>query len=173
MLFKDWKQCDISQDFDLILDTEKTYYLHATAWHLKGLLGGTHSFIACYDKSRGVWFVAEVTDRETLDVQKCNAIYAGTMDYYERAPYITNRVYNARWFGHKVKIIDSCPAVDFSDILYATKSYPITEFNLLKANCNTFSSYLIWKLKLPFKRPIRSVGFKNTQWWNEHYGLKV
>lgn len=171
MIFKDWRLCDISQDLNLILDTDKSYYLHAKAWHLKGWLGGTHSFFACYDQLRTTWFVAEITDRETLDVQGHNAIYSGTSDYYERAPYITNRLYNTKWFGNKVKIVDSCPAVDFSDLLYITKSYPIKEFDLLKNNCNTFLSYIIWKLNLPLKRPIRSIGFKSTQWWNKNYGI--
>lgn len=172
-LFKDWRECDISQDYNLILDPAKSYYLQARAWHLKGYLGGTHSFFACHDKSRNVWFVAEITDRETLDVQKCNAIYSGTAEYRERAPYITNRLYNSKWFGNKVKIVDSCPAVEFSDLLYATKKYPIDHFNLLKYNCNTYMSFLIWQLDLDLKRPIRSIGFKNRHWWNTHYGLKV
>jgi len=173
MIFKDWKECDISQDLNLILDPSKSYYLQAQAWHLKGYLGGTHSYFACHDPSRNTWFVAEITDRETLDVQGHNAIYAGTMDYYEKAPYITNRVYNSKWFGHRPYIVDSCAAVNFSDLLYVTKKYPINEFKLLKTNCNTFLSYLIWKLDLDLKRPIRSIGFKNRQWWNKHYGLTV
>jgi hypothetical protein len=175
-LFKDWRECDISEDPGLILDKTKSYYLHAKAWHFKGYIGGTHSWFACYNTQHKNWLVAEVTDQETLDVQQCRTIYSGAKDITnieERAAFISDRLYNGQWFGNKVHVVDSCPAVDYSDLLYSVKKYPIEKFELLNYNCNTFLSYLIWDLQLDLKRPIRSVGFKNTQWWNRHYEFEI
>lgn len=169
-MFKDWREC--SQDLveSLNLDPTRFYYLQAQAWHLKGYLGGTHSYCTFHHNNQ--WLVIELTDRETLEVQGAEIIYAGT-DSEEHAPFITTRPYNAQWFGHDPYIVDSCDAVSFDSILQAANEYPIDTFKLLHQNCNTFTSYLIAKLDLKLKRPIRSVGFKNKKTWKEHYGIKV
>jgi hypothetical protein len=140
--------------------------MQAQAWHLKGYLGGTHSYCTFYHDNK--WLVAELTDIETLEVQNAKVIYNGAKDK-EHAPFITDRPYNAKWFGHAPYIVDSCISPTYDDILYTCKNYPIPEFKLLTNNCNTFTSYLITTLNLKLKRPIRSVGFKNQKWWKENY----
>ena len=151
----------------LELDTNKFYYLQAQAWHLKGYLGGTHSY--CTFFNNGKWAVVELTDIETLEVQQADILYHGTTGS-EHAPFISYRPYNAKWFGHAPYIVDSCPAPIYSDILFEAKNYPIKDFKILTQNCNTFTSYLINQLNLPLKRPLRSVGFRNRKWWNRNYG---
>lgn len=167
--FKDWRRC--SQDIiPLELDTDQIYYIHAKAWHIKGYLGGTHSWTTFYDHTHNRWLVAEYTDRETLAYQNAKIIYDGnlTKDDKKHAPYISDRPYNAQWFGSDPKIVDHCLACEADKILAACKSFPYDGFSLLTLNCNTFTSYLHYKLNLNLKRPLRSVGYKNKDKWRKN-----
>lgn len=169
-MFKDWKECS-QEPIHLPLDPAGFYYLQAQAWHLKGYLGGTHSYCAFNHNQQ--WMVIELTDIETLEVQKADVLYHGT-DTKLHAPFISSRPYNARWFGHKPYIVDSCTNnTSYEQIVEVTKNYPLKEFNLLKQNCNTFTSYLIASLNLDLERPFRSVGFRNKQWWQKNHGIKI
>jgi hypothetical protein len=165
MFFKDWRECDQSR-IQMKLDKSKFYYIQAQAWALKGYLGGTHSYCVFWDKE---WLVVELSDEETLSYQGGRVLYNGAPynDITHRAPVISTRPYNAKWFGNTPYIVDSCKStISYSDVLYACKKYPFTEFKLLTQNCNTFTSFLINELKLDLKRPLRSMGFKNKNWWN-------
>jgi hypothetical protein len=162
-MLKDWRLCDQSV-IPLDLDQNCFYYLQAQAWHLKGYLGGTHSWFAFWHNH---WLVIELTDRETLEIQKANFIYSPrSANYTGHSPYISDRQYNAKWFGHAPYIVDSCPAIGYDRLIEVANSYPFKDFKTLYRNCNTFASYLIYKLKLPLKRPFRSVGFRNSNWWD-------
>jgi hypothetical protein len=151
------------------LDTSQIYYIQARAWALKGYFGGTHSWTTFFSNEHNAWCVVEVTDKETLMCQDGIILYEKVIsnDDTVRAPYISTRSYNAEWFGSKPSIIDSCPTVSYDAILNACKDYPYSEFRLLDLNCNTFSSYLYWKLNLDLKQPLRSVGFKNKKYWDK------
>jgi hypothetical protein len=144
--------------------------MQARAWHFKGYIGGTHSYTTFYSEEHKAWLVAENTDRETLSYQGGNIVYDGnsTTDNTAHAPYITTRSYNAEWFGAKPYIVDSCATVSYKDVLQACQEYPYKEFRLLDLNCNTFTSYLHWKLNLNLKRPLRSVGYRNKKFWNNN-----
>lgn len=168
MFFKDWRICDQSVIALPLLDTNRFYYMQAQAWHLKGYLGGTHSYCTFYHNDK--WLVVELTDVETLNVQNAKTVYHGALEF-EHAPFISDRPYNAKWFGHSPYIVDSCIAPEYEEIISACKNYPINKFEILTTNCNTFTSYLISTLKLNLKRPLRSVGFKNTQWWKKKYNV--
>lgn len=169
MIFKDWRECS-QEPIELDLDPSYMYYLQAQAWHLKGYLGGTHSYCTFFHEKE--WLVVEMTDAETLEVQNADIRYQGTI-CSDHAPFISNRLYNAQWFGNKPYVVDKCPAVPYDKILQAVKEYPIKEFNILHQNCNTFTSYLIASMDLNLKRPFRSVGFRNKKWWKEKHGIKV
>jgi len=167
MFIKDWKEC--SQNLiPLELDKDRFYYLQAQAWHIKGYLGGTHSYCAFFHDSN--WLVVELTDIETLEVQNAEIVYSGASGA-EHAPFITKRPYNAEWFGKSPYIVDSCPKPLYNDIVIACKNYPLQEFKILSTNCNTFTSYLIAALNLNLRRPIRSVGFKNSNWWRKKHNV--
>jgi hypothetical protein len=170
--FTDWRKC--SQDvIPLTVSKDRLFYIQAQAWHLKGYTGGTHSWLTFWSTQHNDWLVVELTDQETLWYQNGDTVYHGsTTDVATvHAPYITTRPYNSQWFGHDPYIVDSCFLdVDYSDILLAAKNYPIKDFKLLYQNCNTFTSYMIWKLNLKLKRPFRSIGFRNKNWWQENYG---
>lgn len=171
MFFKDWRLCDQSL-VPIELDKTRFYYIQAQAWALKGYLGGTHSYCTFWSKQHGKWLVVELTDQETVDYQNCTVLFRGTIDNDKtiHAPFITDRAYNARWFGKTPYIVDSCLlTVDYQDIKQACDEYPLKEFILVSQNCNTFTSYLIWKFNLPLKRPIRSFGFKPGRWWQANY----
>lgn len=170
-MFKDWRHC--SQDLvHLNLKKDRFYYIQAQAWHLKGYLLGTHSYSVMWNNLYNKFLVIELTDVETLRHQKCNILYLGkeTSDKSKHIVGISDRPYNAQWFGNNPYIVDSDIAVDYKDIYSAVMQYPINKFKLLTQNCNTFTSYLHWKLELDIKRPIRSVGYKNKSWWQSNYG---
>lgn len=171
MFFKDWREC--SQDLiPLPLDKNKFYYMQAQAWHLKGYIGGTHSYSVAWSKDHNKFLVIELNDFETLGYQNCNIVYSGSesVDKSKHVACVTDRAYNAQWFGKNPYIVDSTSAVNYNDLLEVIKSYPLNEFKLLLQNCNTFTSYIHWRLNLEIKRPIRSVGYKNKTWWQEQYG---
>jgi hypothetical protein len=168
MFFTDWRFLDI----DIIpmdLDKSRMYYIHAQAWGLKGYLGGTHSWTTFYSKQHDSWLVVELSDLETIMVQGASIVYVGNpKDIFEHSPFITKRPYNSRWFSKDPVIVDSCPTVEFEQILSAVKAYPFKKFKLLYRNCNTFTSYLIYKLNLPLHRSIKSIGFRSKHWWRKH-----
>jgi hypothetical protein len=169
--FKDWREC--SQDLiPITLDKSRLYYMQARAWNFKGYIGGTHSWTTFFSKEHNAWLVVEYTERETLSFQDGRTIYDGnvTIDDTKHAPYIASRSYNAQWFGADPYIVDSCLSVTYSEMLKACTEFPYTEFDILHLNCNTFTSYLHWKLGLPLKRPLRSVGYKNKDWWESRHG---
>lgn len=166
--FGEWKLMP-QASVGLSLDPTKLYYLHARAWHFKGYIGGTHSWITFYSRLHDDWLVVELTDRETLGVQDCTILFSGT-DQAVHAPFITNRVKDAQWFGTIPRVVDCCLTRNFEDFQSACLEYPIREFRLATRNCNTFTSYLIWRLELNLERPLRSIGFKNKKWWDRKYG---
>lgn len=168
MIFKHWKYC--SQNLiPLAVDESRIYYIQSQAWALKGYLGGTHSLLAFFSDQHDVWCVVEYTDRETLHYQDGQILYDKDIntDDISRSPYISTRSYNAEWFGHRPYIVDSCPTVSYKSVLSACEDFPYNEFRLLDLNCNTFTSYMCWKLNLDLKRPIRSIGFRNKKYWTK------
>lgn len=168
--FKDWREC--SQDLiELNLDESKLYYIQARAWNIKGYLGGTHSWTTFYSTQHRSWLVIEYTERETLSYQGGTILYDGnpTPDDTTHGAYISTRVPNAQWFGANPYIVDSCSAPSYAEVLKACETIPYTGFRLLDQNCNTFTSYLHWKLGLHMNRPLRSVGYKNKDWWQSRY----
>lgn len=169
---KDWRECSQSI-VSLSLQKDRFYYLQARAWHIKGYLGGTHSYSAMWSKEHNDFLVIELTTPETLSYQKCSLIVNAGSDAKVKTnhyPSISNRPFNAQWFGSNPYIVDSSPAIEYSRVIDAIEQYPITEFRILDQNCNTFTSYLHWKLQLRVHRPIRSIGYKNKLWWEKNYG---
>ena len=169
MFFKDWRECDQSL-VDLTFDKGCIYYVHAQAWHLKGYLGGRHSYITWWSTDQKCQLVVEYTDKETLDVQNANIIYEGRKEYSLHAPFISDRAANARWFGHDpiVKGICSKGIIKDEDFVTACKLYPnaLKDFDLLKNNCNTFTSYLLYKMRLEISQPHPAIGYKSRQRWS-------
>ena len=174
MFFKDWRLCDISS-VELYLNKEYIYYIHARAWAFKGLIGGTHSWIAVWSKKLNKWLVVENTDAETVNIQGGNIIHSNVPGWLEKGPFITDRDPTQKWFGGDPIIIGQVvnPGIDVNELVDACVKYPIKEFKLLNQNCNTFCSYLILTFNLPLQRPFRSVGFRSKKWWNDRYGLSI
>jgi hypothetical protein len=164
MFFKDWRLLDQSS-VGLSLHKDYLYYIHSRAWALKGWLGGTHSWIAFYSNDQ--WLVLELTDRETIEVQNANLLYAWSdVGYQEHSPTISNRIPDAKWFGSTPIIVASTlNNFKYEEIVTICKNYPVKEFKLVTQNCNTFISYVIYKLGLKIKKPLRSFGFKNKFYW--------
>ena len=174
MFFKDWRLCDISS-VDLGLDKNYIYWLHARAWAMKGYLGGTHSWMVVWSNKLNKWLVIENTDAETVDIQNGNILHSNVQGWLEKGPFVTDRNPTQKWFGGEPFIIGKQlnPGIDIDEVIDACVKYPITEFKLLTQNCNTFCSYLILAFNLDFKRPLRSVGFRNHEWWKSTHGLEI
>lgn len=176
MLFKDWRICDQSL-VPLELSTTGIHYIYARAWHLKGYLGGKHSYITLWSEEHKNYITVEYTDRETLEVQGANILYGGTDKYHEHSTFISIRPPNARWFGNDPKIYycSGNPGawhhkLGYLDFMKACDDYPFKnkEFDLLTNNCNTFTSYLIHALKLDMDAPFFSIGSRPRHWWGRH-----
>lgn len=165
-MFKHWKEC--SQDLvPMDLQYYGVYIISAQAWHLKGYLGGKHTWLAFKDKE---WLVTELTTRDTLHTQDALILYDGAPinDDEAHAPFISMRDPNRQWFGHDPEVTWIYPYIIDSDkIIQACKEYPFAnEFNLLSKNCNTFISYLVWKLGIDM-RGKKNFGYKSERWWND------
>jgi hypothetical protein len=169
--FKDWRECS-QTPIPLRLELGNIYYIQAQAWALKGYLGGTHSWLAMFSEHHKNWIVIEHTDLETIQYQNGQVLYSGakTSNIQEHAPFVAIRKPNSQWFGHNPVIVGFCVAPAYNKIVEAVQEYPIDEFRLLNRNCNTFTSYMLYKLNLSIKRPFKSVGFRNSNWWNKNYG---
>jgi hypothetical protein len=170
MFFKDWRLLDQSP-VGLTFAKDRIYYVHSRAWALKGWLGGTHSWLTFWSDYHNAQLVVELTDPETIAVQHASILYnwADTA-FQEHAPTISDRVADAKWFGSTPMIASSAPnRTTFLKIQQACEEYPIKKFRLIDQNCNTFVSYLNYKLNLKLKRPIRSIGFKNWEKYESVY----
>ena len=171
MFFQDWRVCDTSiVPFDL--DKEYLYYFQAKAWGFKGIIGGTHSWMAFWSPERNEWLVIEITDAETVHVQQGEIVYTTVAGWTEQGPVISNRDPRQQWFGGKPLFIakqkNYCTLAGFKQLV---DNYPIKKFALLFRNCNTLTSYIIAALDLKFTRPFRSVGHRSRIWWRKHYGI--
>ena len=169
MLFKDWRLLS-TETVPLPFVKGRIYYLHARAWALKGYLGGTHSWSTFWSPEHNKWLVVELTDEETISYQNAKILFtrSTSTDKTEHSPIISTREPNQRWFGCEPYIVDSSlQNFTYDDIVKACREYPIDEFIMIKRNCNTFSSYLNWKLGLNLKRPFRSVGYRPAAWWTK------
>jgi hypothetical protein len=170
MLFKDWRLLDQSP-VDLNLNRDYVYCIHSRAWALKGWLGGTHSWTTFWSEEHQQWLVIELSDKETINVQQASLYWIREdVEYQEHSPIISNRCPTAKWFGTIPIILGKHRnTFTYSDFVNVCKSYPIKKFKLLNQNCNTFTSFLIARLNLDIKRPVRSIGSRNKRYWNELY----
>lgn len=141
------------------------YLLRARTFGFKGLIGGTHSWIVHVDMD-GNCLVAEVTDLETLKLQGATMIEAvrkPTSDQ-EQLVFLSNREGGQKWFGAspRVRYLGGVNKTTFRNMI---ATYPLADhvFHVLNANCNTFSSWIIYKLGFTPK----NVGFgaKSTEKW--------
>lgn len=171
MLFKDWRLLNTSS-VKLDFDQRYLYYVHSRAWALKGWLGGTHSWIVFWSSETNSWLSMELTTKETLGFQGTqNVYYIRDVDPSLHSPVISDRCPDGKWFGSTPTVVDRClNKFSLSDLEQLCNEYPFDEFNLFSKNCNTFTSYVNYKLKLGLKKPIRSVGAKGDFFWNKFYG---
>ena len=166
-MFKHWKELDISP-VNLNLNREYTYYIQSRAWGLKGWLGGTHPWMTFFSKSQQQWLVVELTDQETVEFQKGHIYFQGLKDLYAMTPIISSRDPEQMWFSAIPKIVDQKKTnFDVEDVRRVCASYPYQQYRLLTRNCNTFFSYLNYILQTDFRRPLRSVGYRETFWWDQ------
>ena len=131
------------------------FFLSAQSHGFKGLFG-LHSWISvrmANETEARTWTVIELTDLETLDVQRANVIYCPTRRYDQKVPTISSaRIPDGMWFGSPAfvwgKIETEHEAAVLRQLLSATREYPLTpQFNTLSTNCNTFISYLLYRTK--------------------------
>ena len=147
-LFTPWQDKSIEPVAGLITKPG-LYFVNARAHGLKGLIGGTHSWIVG-KLSDGSELVAEVTDIETLEVQGGLILIDPTglvqRSKTEKAVIVSNRNASQRWFGSAPVVqtyIELTDAKITSFLFNAANSYPLNgyRFKLLYRNCNTFASW--------------------------------
>lgn len=157
----DWRHADIS-DTGILSNTStpSTYILSASSWGMKGKLpGARHSWVSAFN---GIsWKTYEITDLETLDIQGANVLYAKYTDYQLKQLIVSDRNPSTLWFGNKPRIDYTTNYLDIN-----ADSYPMNyNIDLITNNCNTFTSYIVWKHDLNFNPYY--VGFKNKKFWNK------
>lgn len=163
-LFGDWRGLNC-ESAGLVLDTSRVYYWHSRTHGIKALFGGTHGHISFWDQR---WYTVEITDQETLEYQNCEIAHRGTEEYQRRAAFISTRRPDQQWFGNPATVVSTCQdKLTLDQVTQACKLYPIAEFDLVSRNCNTFVSYLIYKLDLNLKRPAIAVGYKSRNYWKK------
>ena len=167
MMFNDWRQAS-QKPVELDLDTRYIYHVQSVSCGIKGLFGGTHGYLTFFSRPRNKWLVVEVTDLETLEIQNATVLYCKKENpgHQEKTVYISDRKHDARWFGHRPAVVDRDLCVpDLYDIIVACDAYIHDDFDLIKKNCNTLVSFLIYHFNLDMYRPIRSIGYvKKLKW---------
>jgi hypothetical protein len=169
MLLSDWRKSDVSP-VNMDLNKNKIYAFSARSVGLKGYLGGSHTWYGFWSKEQQKWLVIELTDLESLEIQKAEVLFKTTNDYLKLSPFIVARDPRGRWFGAHPKIVDECfGSLDFSDLVNYCKLYPFEQYKVLSQNCNSFFSFLNFKFnqdyQYDFKKPALIVGYKKPEVW--------
>lgn len=127
------------------------HLLSARAFGLKGYIGGQHSWVAQVGLD-GQQHVFELTDAETLSVQGATTCSSFTepsfLAPFYKVIYASDRAAGQRWFGAKPTVWKSWrPELSYLDVVELVTEYPHHgEFHVLGKNCNTFSSWLTWRI---------------------------
>lgn len=169
----DWR--DYSTDETGMLG-DGIYFTSAKAFGLKGYLGGVHSWLT-YVK-RGKHTVIETTDRETLIVQRAKKIIplSPVENDEQKTVFISDRNGTQQWFGMKPVYWEILPTnlISLKTIEDIAKSYPYLghEFDLFKLNCNTFMSWLHYRVEQHVDMKLNrlknvSLGGRSAAYWSK------
>lgn len=159
-LLPDWRDADTRRtgivDF---VRLPNTCFFSANAWGLKGKLpGGKHSWVSEFDGLS--WKTFEITDIETIEVQKANVLYAASKDYQKRQLIVSDRDPSTMWFGNRPRLEAIHPWRGIGN------ECPFEDSYLLYNNCNTYVSYVAWRHK--FKLILPYIGFKEYEYWEKN-----
>jgi hypothetical protein len=166
-IFGDWRTQDVSL-VDLRLDPSQIYYFLARTCGFKGWLGGTHSWMGFWSEEKKRWLVLELSDIETVSIQKANILFATTDDLFDRGPILSDRDPRQKWFGAIPRIVDQQRrTMRTRDVIEVSRRYPFSDYRLLSRNCNTFFSFANLELGVHFRRPFRCVGYRSKTWWEK------
>jgi hypothetical protein len=114
--------------------------------------------------------VAEVTDLETLYVQGATKFKAmrNPKSNHELIVFLSNRNGGQLWFGSMPKIfyLGNMTRQSFIELI---DSYPLANntFHVLNTNCNTFSSWICYKLEIIPKNI--GIGSKTKDRWTQQH----
>lgn len=168
-LFTPWQDKSIEPVAGLITEPG-LYFVNARAHGLKGLIGGTHSWIVG-KLSDGSELVAEVTDIETLQYQAAAILFdpndLNSKPITERGAVISNRNAAQRWFDSPPTVQAYFKMNDSSicSLLYtAVDKYPLNNsaFNIVYRNCNTFTSWVAYLSGFDVKP---GIGGRSIKYW--------
>lgn len=147
MLFGDWQARSIIPVVKF--KVPGLYLLTAKTYGVKGLLGGTHSWLVHADDSRQT--VIEVTNVETIGVQGSSRFYSlrqvEPASIQEQLVFVSDRNGGQKWFGGTPKAV-YLGNIGLDRILDISRAYPRlnSSFNVLTVNCNTFTSWVLCNL---------------------------
>jgi hypothetical protein len=163
------------------------YLFSARTCGLKGIVPGSrHSWISVCENGR--WSTAEITDAETLALQRAVAGgparwkhfgVPGTPNRFP-APFISDRAPDGLWFGQAPRLEWHCADLQRGAAFHRhldglCKEYRFRKsFSLTDNNCSKFVSYLVWHAGLPVSLTAQSVkspllGFRQADYWDALY----
>jgi hypothetical protein len=170
------------------------YVLSARCCGLKGALPfARHSWIAVLHEGR--WTTIEITDEETLHLQRTRDGGAVRWRVFGRpfannayqVPYISDRDPGALWFGQVPRVeglVESAAhAAGFlSGVERDAWAYPFRDaYDRLDNNCSKFMSHLLWRTGLAgcmyswragrWSRPAL-LGFRDGAYWSALHGRR-
>lgn len=145
------------------------YLLKARTFGFKGIIGGTHSWIVRVD-GEGNHLVAELTDIQSLKIQGAS-YYEGVREPAgedDQLVFISNREGGQKWFGATPTgiYLGDLSEEEFRDFV---THYPLAgnKFDVLNANCNTFSSWICYCLGTEPIMVNIGIGAKSSSRWTK------
>lgn len=165
--YGDWRTKDISPTHIPNLRFG-AHILYAKAFGLKGSLGGRHSWLVYSEPEKH--HVFEITDQETLELQaseyKMHTRHKGSI----MGVFQSNREPTQKWFGNNPRFLTSIPGLTLADCVRLAETYPLANrrYDLVRANCNTFISWVAYvtstKISLRHWQP----GMYTQLFWKQH-----
>lgn len=170
-VYGDWRTKDISETYLSDL-TAGAHILSARAFGLKGHLGGYHTWLAFVDADSHTVF--EITDVETVLIQANKHIVYSFHRDSSLALIKSNRRATQKWFGSNPEKLVSLPTLTLLQCEHLVETYKShvldSRYHLLKNNCNTFVSWVLYKTSTPVTPRIWRLGMRTN--WNNFNGLQ-
>lgn len=142
------------------------YFFSANAWGIKGKIpGGKHSWVALF--FNGEWLTLEITDLETIKVQKATPIFVDHNNLSQKQLISSNRHPATMWFGNTPELIFFSPNIDSFLKNQQIYHYVHGKPNIITNNCNTFISFVMWLCEE--NKIFHYVGYKTNKYWNRKY----
>lgn len=158
LVFGPWNEASTAR----VLELEKPglYILSARTYGVKQYVGATHSFSSHLGPDG--WRTLEVIDPISLDVMGYKELDRLSVSKSSERVTLSDRHPGCMWFGNLPSVILGPFDISFDATLFYASRYPFLHrpFNLFRANCNTFTSWLMHCLNLDGP----NIGYGAREW---------